>query len=91
MSLMLKGIDLPAKENEPLKLEIYSDGGVWVGTGSDFECRDNVAVQLKRPHGRLIDADTEIGMTSPFGKPMTLGMALIAAHQYVPTVISEEE
>lgn len=57
MSLMLKGIDLPAKKNEPLKLEIYSDGGVCVDTGSDFECRDNVAVQLKRPHGRLKDFD----------------------------------
>ena len=56
MSIILKGINLP-KDNKPLNLEIYSDGHIWINWGPEYERKDNVAIQIDRPHGRLKDFD----------------------------------
>ena len=56
MSILIKDIDLP-KDDKPLNLEIYSDGHIWINWGPEYERKDNVAIQIDRPHGRLIDAD----------------------------------
>ena len=55
MSILIKGIDMP-KEGR-LKLEITSDGLVWIDTGRRFYAHKDYAIQIDRPHGRLIDAD----------------------------------
>lgn len=56
MSIILKGINLP-KDNKPLNLEIYSDGHIWINWGPEYERKNNVAIQIDRPHGRLTDVD----------------------------------
>ena len=56
MSILIKDIDLP-KDNKPLNLEIYSDGHIWINWGPEYERKDNVAIQIDRPHGRLGDLD----------------------------------
>ena len=55
MSILIKGIDMP-KEGR-LKLEITSDGLVWIDTGRRFYAHKDYAIQIDRPHGRLIDVD----------------------------------
>lgn len=59
MSILIKGIDLP-KEGR-LKIEITSDGLVWIDTGRRFYAHKDYAIQIDRPHGRLIDGDKLIG------------------------------
>lgn len=56
MSILIKDIDLP-KNDKPLNLEIYSDGHIWINWGPEYERKDNVAIQIDRPHGRLKDFD----------------------------------
>lgn len=54
MSILIKDIDLP-KDDKPLNLEIYSDGHIWINWGPEYERKDNVAIQIDRPHGRIVD------------------------------------
>lgn len=57
MSFIVKGIDLP-KRGEDLTIEINSDG--WVraySTEPKFTNHLIKAIQIRRPHGRLIDKD----------------------------------
>ena len=56
MSLILKGIDMP-KEGETLVVSIHSDGKTWVDRGREWELLTTEAIQIDRPHGRLIDED----------------------------------
>lgn len=55
MSLILKGLDMP--KYKPLRLEIYADGHVWIDHRTDYECINDVAVQIPHPHGRIKDVD----------------------------------
>ena len=54
MSLILEGVDLP-KGDEKLKIEIEPDGTVWIDQGSEWKKHEGAAVQILRPHGRVID------------------------------------
>lgn len=53
MSILIKGIDMP-KEGR-LKIEITSDGLVWIDTGRRFYAHKDYAIQIPTPHGRLIE------------------------------------
>ncbi len=54
MSLLLKGIDMP--KDYVLRIEIEPNGTVWED-GRDWIKHRQSAIQIDRPHGRLIDAD----------------------------------
>ena len=60
MSLILKGIDLPAK-GEIIEISLYSDGEVYARRVSNWNEETNIpnieAIPIPTPHGRLIDAD----------------------------------
>lgn len=56
MSLYIKGINLP-KKDESIKIEIFSDGGVWIDWGARYERRDSVVKEISTSHGDLIDRD----------------------------------
>lgn len=59
MSIILKGIDMPKEKDEALLLLILGDGTVAEKIDSDRyeEMTDTQAIQILKPHGRLIDAD----------------------------------
>lgn len=63
MSIILKGIDLPEKENRMYMMELYSDGHCSVAKIEDGECyeltipSETKAIQIPKDHGRLIDGD----------------------------------
>lgn len=57
MSILIKGVDLP-KEGEDITLEINHKGEVRAYSTELKETdTDPQAIQIPRPHGRLIDAD----------------------------------
>ena len=64
MSIILKGIDMPEKENQMYMMELYADGHCSVAKIEDGECyeltipSETEAIQIPKGHGRLIDADT---------------------------------
>lgn len=55
MSLLIKGMEMPWEEAEPLRIELYADGTVIVIKEQD-DFYEFKAVPVP-PHGRLIDAD----------------------------------
>ncbi len=57
MSIILKGIDMPKEKDEALLLLILGDGTVAEKIGSDRyeEMTDTQAIQIPKPHGRIID------------------------------------
>ena len=63
MSIILKGIDIPEKENRMYMMELYADGHCSVAKIEDGECyeltipSETEAVQIPKGHGKLIDAD----------------------------------
>jgi hypothetical protein len=63
MSIILKGIDIPEKENRMYMMELYADGHCSVAKIEDGECyeltipSETEAIQIPKGHGRLIDAD----------------------------------
>ena len=63
MSLILKGIDMPEKENRMYMMELYADGHCSVAKIEDGECyeltipSETEAIQIPKGHGRLIDGD----------------------------------
>ena len=60
MSIILKGIDLP---NGPIKLVLYPSGKVDEYVLNERIATDYQAIQIDRPHGRLID-ETEVKKNS---------------------------
>lgn len=57
MAILIKGIDLP-KEGEDITLEINHKGDVRAYSTELKETdTDTQAIQIDRPHGRLIDKD----------------------------------
>lgn len=62
MSIILKGIDMP-KENQICKIEIHPDGHCAVMKIEEGDCyslefnSETKAIQIDRPHGRIIDGD----------------------------------
>ena len=63
MSLILKGIDMPEKENQMYMMELYADGHCSVVKIEDGKCyeltipSETEAIQIPKDHGRLIDGD----------------------------------
>ena len=63
MSIILKGIDIPEKENRMYMMELYADGHCSVAKIENGECyeltipSETEAVQIPKDHGRLIDGD----------------------------------
>ena len=53
MSLILKGIDLP--KDGKIEIEISPTGLVWVDKGEEYYCLKDLAIQIPKGHGRLID------------------------------------
>ena len=57
MSIIIKGIDLP-KDDNYIVLEIEKNGTVEAYSSTFGEVDgDPIAIQIDRPHGRLIDKD----------------------------------
>lgn len=54
MGLYIKGLDLP---NGPIKLVLYPSGKVDEYVLNERIATDYQAIQIDRPHGRLIDGD----------------------------------
>lgn len=79
MSILIKGIDMP-KEGR-LKIEITSDGLVWIDKGGEFYAHKDYAIQIPMPHGRLVDAD----------KIFTYGHWEEQAVSEAPTILEAEE
>ena len=52
MSILIKGIDMP--KDYVLRIEIEPNGTVWE-EGRDWIKHKDSAIQIPRPHGRLID------------------------------------
>lgn len=82
MSIILKGIDLP-KEGR-LKLEITSDGLVWIDKGKEFYAHKDYALQIPTPHGRLIDWDA-------FNNKLDIQYAEGRGKTLAPTILEAEE
>lgn len=81
MSFIVKGIDLP-KGGEKLKIEIEPDGTVWIDQGSEWEKHEGGAVQILRPHGRLIDWDafnSKLDIQYAEGRGKTLAPTILKA------------
>jgi len=57
MSIILKGIDLPKNYNEPLMVEIYSDGDALATTKEMSGYDKTEAIQIPKGHGRIGDLD----------------------------------
>ena len=61
MSIILKGIDMPEKENQMYMMELYADGHCSVAKIEDGKCyeltipSETEAIQIPKGHGRLID------------------------------------
>ena len=63
MSFIVKGIDLPEKENRMYMMELYADGHCSVAKIEDGECyeltipSETEAIQIPKDHGRIGDLD----------------------------------
>ncbi len=61
MSLILKGIDMPEKENQMYMMELYADGHCSVAKIEDGKCyeltipSETEAIQIPKNHGNLKD------------------------------------
>lgn len=87
MSIILKGIDMP--KDYVLRIEIEPNGTVWE-EGRDWIKHRQSAIQIDRPHGRLIDGDLVADMLDS----MTVHHTLNRAYDEVmdaPTILEAEE
>lgn len=58
MSILIKGMEMPAKGEYRLVLYCHSDGTATLeGVSTEFEGEPFEVVEVPTPHGRLIDAD----------------------------------
>lgn len=56
MGVYIRDINLPDKFGS-IKLEIFSDGGVWINMGGRYREIPNAVIQIPTPHGELKDVD----------------------------------
>lgn len=98
MSLLIKGMEMPWEEAEPLRIELYADGTVIVIKEQD-DFYEFKAVPVPS-HGRLIDADKlmkklrGIGLRLFASEDLSKNQTLFAMAYYLkeaPTIISAEE
>lgn len=86
MSLIIKGIDLP-KEGYASNIDIVYNGDVWISKNGEWELHEKSAIQIEKPHGRIIDED-EIYEQPHCGE---CNDATIDAINNAPTILEEEE
>ena len=89
MSILIKGIDLP-KEGR-LKIEITSDGLVWIDTGRRFYAHKDYAIQIPTPHGRLIDGDEFKSWVDDWYDCTDIGNIVESWIDERPTILEAEE
>ena len=103
MSIILKGIDLPEKENRMYMMELYADGHCSVAKIENGKCyeltipSETEAIQIPTPHGRLIDASEldkcweEKEDISEDVDYKILYKCVLAISKYAPTMLESEE
>lgn len=90
MSIILKGIDIPDKENRMYMMELYSDGHCSVAKIEDGKCyeltipSETEAIQIPKGHGRLIDWDA-------FNNKLDIAYAEGRGKALAPTILEAEE
>lgn len=92
MSLILKGIDLP-KENEELTLEINHKGEMRIYSTELRELdREPIAIQISKPHGKVIDGGELNKSVHTWNPAYTYGRsAFTRAIDNAPTILDEEK
>lgn len=104
MAIILKGIDLPEKENQMYMMELYSDGHCSVAKVEDGECyeltipSETKAIQIPKDHGRLIDADLLKDTIRDSVPAYTIGIKIptfgdtqiMSAIEVMPTILDRE-
>lgn len=86
MSIILKGIDLPKQRTQII---IYPNGFMFCADKDGVYVPNTQAIQIDRPHGRLIDADTlkrELSVIAD--RPIRSGMYII---KEAPTILEAED
>lgn len=99
MSLILKGIDLPTDGSEPLKIEIWANGGVFKDIKTDWVCLEHSAIQIPKDHGRVGDLDLLKDMIKDSVPAYGIGvkiptygdMDIMDKIGFVPTILEAEE
>lgn len=96
MSFIVKGIDMP--KDYVLRIEIEPNGTVWE-EGRDWIKHRQSAIQIDRPHGRLIDADLFKELIKDSVPSWTIGvkiptygdMDIMGKIGCIPTILEAEE
>ncbi len=91
MSLILKGIDLP--KEEILEIEITPTGFVWIDKGEEYYWAKDLAIQIPKGHGRIIDEKelkTKIHDVTLEGGVLHGCIDKTVIHE-VPTILEAEE
>lgn len=105
MSIILKGIDIPEKENRMYMMELYADGHCSVAKIENGECyeltipSETEAIQIPKGHGRLIDADLLKDMVRDSVPAYGIGvkiptygdMDIMDKIGFMPTILEAEE
>lgn len=93
MSILIKGIDLP--KNNPQTIVLDTDGKAYRKEGAEWIKYQ--AIQIYRPHGRLIDASEldkcweEKEDISEDVDYKILYKCVLAISKYAPTILEAEE
>ncbi len=95
MSFIVKGIDLPEKENQMYMMELYADGLCSVVKIEDGECYELAmlskaeAIQIPKGHGAIKDTDEIIAL---FKRVTSINKSImIDAIQQTDTILEAEE
>lgn len=87
MSILIKGMKMPTAQQGCMTIRIYRDGKC-VSHPQGTLIKGVEAVEVRTPHGRLIDADALTGKAYMDGKLMCVEMDDI---EEAPTIIDPEE
>lgn len=100
MSILIKGMEMPKRDDEYVIFAVYGDGGVVYGPLNRPHVRyKNRAVPVP-PHGRLIDADANLAvmkrvLDAPYTGHGTIDTAMLKASikmfEEAPTIIQASE
>ena len=92
MSILIKGIDLP-KDDNYIVLEIEKNGTVEAYSSTlGVVDGDPIAIQIDRPHGRLIDAEAlELEKEVELADDWKTAHEIANCVKYAPTIIEAEE
>lgn len=97
MSLMLKGIDMPSK-NQSIVIEIKPNGKCPMMKIEKGECYELTtkgeaeAIQIPKGHGRLIDADAlELEKEVKLADDWKTAHEIANCVKYAPTILEAEE